>query len=74
MRLNKNPHRGDPSDEEGVNWDDVEIHKFLVSLDDDEELVVTPWEAQFIESNLDRATFSRKQRIVIRKLNEKYGH
>jgi hypothetical protein len=74
MRLNKNPHRGDPHSEEGVNWDDDEIHKFLVSLDEDEELDVTPWEAEFVESNLDRQSFSPKQRIVIRKLNEKYGH
>lgn len=74
IRNNRNPHHGDSSSEEGVNWTDDQIREFLVSLDEDQELEVTPWEAEFIGNNLTRASFSPKQRNVIRKLNEKYGH
>lgn len=74
MKLNKSPHRGDSFDEEGVNWTGEEIAEFLRDLDEDDELEVSDWEAKFIQDNLGRKVFSPKQRIVIRKLHEKYGH
>lgn len=47
---------------------------FLLALDRAASQVeVSDWEAQFIESNLDRFSFSPKQRAVIDKLMDKYG-
>lgn len=45
---------------------------FLKSLDES-SIDVSDWEAKFIESNLDRDSFSPKQREAIMKLMTKYG-
>lgn len=53
--------------------DDDARADFLKRLDDAaDEVNVTDWEAQFIESNLERQHFSPKQREVIDRLVEKY--
>lgn len=46
---------------------------FLLALDRAENVEVSSWEAGFIESNLDRFSFSPKQRLIIDKLIEKYA-
>jgi hypothetical protein len=47
---------------------------FLLALDRAADSVeVTDWEAQFVESNLDRFSFSPKQRASIDRLMEKYA-
>lgn len=52
--------------------DDIRVN-FLLALDRNEEVTVSGFEAEFIESNLDRFSFSPKQRVVIDKLMAKYG-
>ena len=46
-------------------------HEFLNDLDMS-SIEVTDWEAQFIESNLHRKTFSPAQILIIKKLIKKY--
>jgi len=50
---------------------DDERSDFLKKLDKSDENV-SDWEAQFIESNLDREHFSPKQREIIDRMAEKY--
>jgi hypothetical protein len=76
LREARGPHRGDKMDESGVDWDDEEIIEFVRGLDSRLELDLTDWEAQFVESNMSRIGdyhFSEKQRVVIKKLHQKYG-
>ena len=54
-------------------WSDEDIHDWLNDLDNDQTVSLTDWELQFLESNLDRHSFSPKQRESIRKMVEKYG-
>lgn len=51
----------------------VAFRDFLKKLDESEDVTVTDWEAQFIESNLTRDNFSGKQREIVMKLMDKYG-
>ena len=51
--------------------DDIRAN-FLLALDRSDEVTVSGFEAEFIESNLDRFSFSPKQRMVIDKLMAKY--
>lgn len=53
--------------------DSAELCKFLKMLDASDDVSVSDWEAQFIESNLTREHFSVKQREITMKLMEKYG-
>ena len=53
--------------------DNEELRKFLKMLDASDDVSVSDWEAQFIESNLTRDYFSVKQREITMKLMEKYG-
>jgi len=52
--------------------DDSELRHFLEMLDAS-DVNVTDWEANFIESNLQRDHFSAKQREIVMKMIEKYG-
>ncbi len=45
---------------------------FLLALDRS-DVTVSDWEAGFIESNLDRFSFSPKQRAMIEKMMDKYA-
>jgi hypothetical protein len=46
---------------------------FLDSLDDADNVEVTAWEAEFIESNMKRELFTDKQRSCIGRMMDKYG-
>jgi hypothetical protein len=46
---------------------------FLQDLDLTNAVEVSDWEAQFIESNLSRSTFSDKQREIIDQMHRKYA-
>ena len=50
--------------------DDERCIEILEALQDEPNL--TPWESDFIESNLDRTSFSPKQRDVFGQLEDKY--
>jgi len=53
---------------------DDRLRSFLDALED-ADFEVSDWEAQFMESNMDRETFTEKQRQnVLAKMVEKYGH
>lgn len=54
---------------------DKERLKFLIRLDQAENVSVTDWEAHFIESHISKAyvEFSPKQREVVDKMIERYG-
>jgi hypothetical protein len=47
-----------------------ECRRILSILSDEPKL--TEWEAEFVESNMDRTEFTDKQRQVIGKFKEKY--
>ena len=49
-----------------------ELRAFLKALDS-ADVTVTDWEAQFIESCMDREWFSDKQREQVIRLIQKYG-
>jgi len=53
--------------------DNAALRDFLKKLDNSDEVTVSDWEAQFIESNLTRDFFSGKQREIVMKLMDKYG-
>ena len=46
----------------------VEFLRYLANT----RVRLTPWEAQFIDSNLGRACFTEKQKAVIDQLRTKY--
>jgi len=50
--------------------DDKRCAQILEVLQDEPHLTI--WESDFIESNLDRSSFSPKQREVIASLQDKY--
>ena len=50
--------------------DDKRCVEIIEALQDEPNL--TPWESEFIESNLDRTSFSPRQRDVFGQLEEKY--
>jgi len=52
--------------------DSEELRKFLKMLDES-DVNVSDWDAQFIESNLEREHFSAKQREVVMKMMERFG-
>ena len=54
---------------------DKERLKFLIRLDQAENVSVSDWEAGFIESHISKAyvEFGPKQREVVDKMIEKYG-
>jgi len=54
---------------------DSERLKFLIRLDNAENVTVSDWEASFIESHIGKAyaSFSPKQREAIDKMIGKYG-
>jgi len=54
---------------------DQERLKFLIRLDQAENVNVSNWEAMFIESHISKAyvAFSPKQREAVDKMIEKYG-
>ena len=54
-----------------VTQDDQRVN-FLLALDRSDEVDLHGFEAEFVESNLDRFNFSDKQRIIIDKLIAKY--
>lgn len=54
-----------------MTQDDIRAN-FLLALDRAEDVNVSAFEAEFIESNLARFSFSPKQRVVIDKLMAKY--
>ena len=56
-----------------TNPETASLRDFLRQLDDSDKVEVTDWEAGFIESNLDRESFSYDQRERIVKLILKYG-
>ena len=53
--------------------DNAALRDFLKKLDNSDEVTVSDWEAQFIESNLTRDFVSGKQREIVMKLMDKYG-
>jgi len=54
---------------------DKERLKFLIRLDQAENVSVSDWEAKFIESHISKAfvDFSPKQREAVDKMIERYG-
>lgn len=54
-------------------WTGEDIRDYLRNLDESSEVDLTPWEANFVGSNLDRTSYSTKQREVVRELFLKYG-
>ncbi|MBN1671178.1 MAG: hypothetical protein JXR37_09110 [Kiritimatiellae bacterium] len=52
---------------------DARRRSFLDSLDD-ADFDVDPWEAKFLESNIDRQNFTLAQRESIDRMIRKYGH
>jgi hypothetical protein len=52
---------------------DATMAEFLRDLDESDDVEVTNWESQFIESNMDRESFSDPQREVIQKMHAKYA-
>jgi len=47
---------------------------FLSDLDDSAVIEISEWEADFLESNLSRKSFSDGQRKIIDKMRKKYDH
>ena len=54
-----------------ASYSDKERRDFLRKLDES-DTKVTDWEAGFIESNLDRGTFTSAQAAAIDRMIEKY--
>jgi hypothetical protein len=55
-------------------YSDSELADFLKSIDKAVGIVdVTNWEASFIDSNLDRTSFSEKQREIIKRMINQYA-
>lgn len=54
--------------------EDEEIRAKLREIDEDDDIDVSAWEAEFLESILHkhRGTLSEKQRLSARKIIEKY--
>lgn len=46
--------------------------RYVLKTIDDGDENVTDWEARFIESNLDRASFTEAQLTVIQQMADKY--
>jgi hypothetical protein len=55
-----------------MSYDDEELNDFLHALDDS-DIEASPFEAKFIESNLDIYIFTDRQREVIDEMIRKYG-
>lgn len=55
------------------NLSDDDRADFLQRLDDSDEIEVSAWEAQFLESNLDRKTFTEAQRRSIDRMFDEYN-
>lgn len=55
-----------------MTQDDI-YASFILALDRAENVTVSDREADFIESNLDRFSFSRKQGAWIERMIEKYA-
>ena len=53
-------------------YTNADLNKFLRALDS-APFEVDDWEAQFVESNLERTFFTEPQRQAILKMIEKYG-
>lgn len=53
--------------------DSAVLRDFLKKLDASDDVSVSDWEAEFIESNLTRDHFSPKQREQVMKMMERYG-
>ncbi len=54
---------------------DERIRAFLDALDQSDRIEVSDWDASFIESNMDRQTFTEPQRKkVIARMICEYGH
>ena len=51
-----------------------ELHVFINALDSSDNIEVTDWEAQFIDTVLVTRHLSQKQQNVIKSLIGKYGH
>lgn len=53
---------------------DDQYRSFLDALDDAwRDVAITDWESSFLESNVDRKTFTPAQRASIDRMIEKYG-
>ena len=52
---------------------DEDCVEFLQWLDDHKRIEPTEFECKFIESNLDRKTFTAKQKDVVRSMVKKYS-
>lgn len=54
-------------------WTGEDISDYLTDLDSDSSIELTDWEASFVASNMNRTSFSEKQRKVVADLVKKYG-
>jgi hypothetical protein len=52
--------------------EDLIRSEFMKDLDDADHINPTDWEAEFIESNISRTSFSEKQRLAIDLMRAKY--
>lgn len=60
-------------DMEKVQKEDTNRRDFLRKLDDAKNISVDDFEARFIENNMNRSSFSPKQREIIDQMIERYG-
>lgn len=54
-------------------WTGEDISAYLTDLDNDSSVELTDWESSFVASNMNRTSFSEKQRKVVADLVKKYG-
>lgn len=54
-------------------YTDEQLADFLKALDNAKDIEVDDWDAGFIGTNLNRTSFSPKQRAIIERMIERYG-
>jgi len=54
-------------------YSDAQLADFLKALDNAKDIEVDDWDAGFIGTNLNRQSFSPKQRVIVERMIERYG-